>query len=183
MKKFLILYLVMTLLPSLTANANTYCDDVFNSLFQTSEVKDNKISVHKPSDPPLEISQDTRQKYTMDYLSKINDQHNRNIAKIQSNNSSNEVTTLILSNNIMADWIMNGGFFVEKAETPIMILDENVVKKFLYNKNTNGDTGLDILKMVSPEYSLILGNAIGKFEPTTITITAKMEDLLKFVNQ
>ena len=181
MKKFLILCVVMMLLPSLTANASTYCDAIFNNLFQTSEIKSTEISVHKPSDPTLEVSQDTRQAYTMYYLSRINDQYKRNIAKIQSNNCGNNVKNPILPNSIMADWIMNRGFFAERAENPTMILDKDVVKKFLYNKNTEGDTGCDILKMVSPEYSLILGNAIGEFK--TVTITAKIEDLLKFVNQ
>lgn len=163
---------------------NVYANEDFSTFGANELLSSNldvktyyTITVDLPTDPPnVNIDDKCRRKHTTQYLNSIDELYKRNSFEILNKinpNTSNFAKELIPPSTILNNWLHKSEFFGgQKAELPCMVLDRDVVADYLNTKDSDDDTGKERLKMVTPEYSLILGNAVNVFTQTITTINS-----------
>lgn len=128
------------------------------------------VEVDMPVDPVEEkIDEKKREELTKEYLKKLDQSIENNIIKIKeyNNNNATDHSKLILPNRIQDIWTTKDShLYSDMLILPPCVLHRGVVDAYLNRLYSDNNSGYERLKYILPEYALILGNAIGKFENT-----------------
>ncbi len=167
---------------ALIANIKVFATDNYEDDLQFEEsgsdvgIEDfnsRQIHVDKPKDQGI-ITEAKREEQTKQYLNALDNLAYQNCSKLNEyiKGRKQKGNPVVAGNRLFWEGYCEDFKFDDNVIPAPCVLKREMVEAYLTGVDAKGKTGYDKLQYLPLEYTLILGNAIGKFEDTfTKTIT------------